>query len=151
MPNHFHLVLRERNEKGITEFIRKVCTGYSMYFNLRHDHSGTLFQGKFRSNHIDNDPYFKWIFAYVHLNPIALVDPNWEEKDIKDTNKALTTLNNYRYSSFYDFYTAERPERNILAYNETLHYIDRAQEIGALVRGYRRGSSLYPTFTPNRA
>src|SRR3989344_8345261 len=51
MPNHFHLVLQEKGEGGITKFTRKVLTGYSMYFNIVHGHSGILAQGAFKSRH----------------------------------------------------------------------------------------------------
>mgnify|MGYP003387401981 CR=1 FL=1 len=40
MPNHFHLVMRQKAEEGISTFLRRLLTGYSMYFNLIHDHSG---------------------------------------------------------------------------------------------------------------
>src|SRR3989344_2776781 len=43
MPNHFHLLIREVEEGGISKFMQKVTTGYTMYFNKRHDRSGSLF------------------------------------------------------------------------------------------------------------
>ena len=146
LPNHFHLILRQKSEDGITRFMRKVCTGYSMYFNLKYSHSGTLFQGRFKSSHLDTDPYFKWIFPYVHLNPVALTDPKWQEKGISDLARATEALRRYRYSSFYDYYVGERPERAILAYEEADGLLDKASDLEGLLADYVRGKVLYETF-----
>ena len=49
MPNHFHLLVRERTEGGIARFMQKLLTGYTMYFNTINERSGALFQGKIQS------------------------------------------------------------------------------------------------------
>ena len=145
MPNHFHIVLRQIGDFGISLFMRKLCTGYSMYFNLKHDHSGTLFQGRFKSNHINSDPYFKWLFAYVHLNPISLVEPKWEDRIIRNTFRAQKFLGDYKYSSHFDYYDEERPERAILAYDEALQYIDKKADFEELISSYGQGHVLHST------
>jgi len=66
--NHFHLILKQRQEKGITKFMRKIGTGYTMYFNKKYDRSGVLFQGKFKAVHIDTDEYLLYVSAYVNCN-----------------------------------------------------------------------------------
>ena len=114
-----------------------------MYFNLKYKHSGTLFQGPFKSNHIDTDPYHTWIFAYTHLNPVGLVEPEWDERAIADIASTQHFLSNYRYSSYFDYYTAERPERTILAYEEAIHYIDKKDDIESLLADYSRGKVLH--------
>jgi len=67
-PNHFHLLLRQRKDAGITEFMRKVITGYTMYFNKKNERSGVLFQGKFKSVHIDSNEQLLYVSAYVNCN-----------------------------------------------------------------------------------
>ncbi|MEK7095926.1 MAG: transposase, partial [Patescibacteria group bacterium] len=47
MPNHFHLILRQRVENGIVKFLQKIGTGYTMYFNKKYERVGSLFQGRF--------------------------------------------------------------------------------------------------------
>lgn len=115
MPNHFHLILRQRSEEGISRFMRKLCTAYSMYFNVKYDHRGCIFQGRYKASHIDNDAYFRYIFAYVHLNPFDLMQADWKDVGVK--NRALTRsfLSNYRHSSLCDYIGAERPEHAILS------------------------------------
>ena len=88
MPNHFHILVKEKIENGISKFMGKLTTGYSMYFNKRYDRTGSLFQGVFKSVHADSDEYLKYLFAYIHLNPIKLINPEWKENGIKDKNRA---------------------------------------------------------------
>jgi putative transposase len=145
LPNHFHLVLRQSVDNGISTFMRKLCTGYSMYFNLKNEHSGTLFQGPFRSSHINSAPYFNWLFAYVHLNPVSIAEPEWKEKGIKDTRRAQKFLNGYRWSSYFDYYTAERSERAILAHEEGIQHIEKQRDIQALLVSYGHGRVLHPS------
>jgi putative transposase len=73
MPNHYHLLIKESKENGISKFMQKVGTGYSMYFNLRNDRSGCLFQGRYKAKHAIDDRYLKYLFEYIHLNPVRKV------------------------------------------------------------------------------
>jgi len=99
MPNHFHLLIHEKENNGITTFIKKVGTAYSMYFNLKYKRKGKLFEGVFCATHADNDRYLKHLFTYIHLNPLKLSDPNWKENGVEDMEDACTRLSEYPYSS----------------------------------------------------
>ena len=66
--NHFHLLLKENKENGIATFMKKVCTGYAMYFNKKNERSGVLFQGRFKSTHIDSNDLLLYVSAYVNCN-----------------------------------------------------------------------------------
>jgi putative transposase len=103
MPNHFHFLLKERNEGGISKFMLKLMTAYSMYFNRRHERTGTLFQGVFKAEHADTDNYLKYLFSYIHLNPVKLFQSDWRLNGIIDTRKTSEFLKNYKYSSFIDY------------------------------------------------
>ena len=70
MPNHFHMILKEVTENGISKFMHKVSTGYTGYFNLQNERSGSLFQGTYKAKHIADDGYLKYLFEYIHLNPV---------------------------------------------------------------------------------
>lgn len=67
-PNHFHLILRQAAERGIEKFMQRFGTGYTMYFNKKYKRSGALFQGVFKSIHVDTDAYLLRLSAYVNLN-----------------------------------------------------------------------------------
>ena len=70
MPNHFHLILRSLVENGIAIFMRKVGTGYTMYFNKRYQRSGHLFQGRYKHKEINSEEGFIYLSGYIHLNPV---------------------------------------------------------------------------------
>ena len=67
-PNHFHLLLYEKTEGGISEFMKRVLGGYTWYFNNKYERSGTLLQGRFQSSHIDSNEYLLHVSVYVNLN-----------------------------------------------------------------------------------
>ncbi|MCM8795567.1 MAG: transposase [Candidatus Omnitrophica bacterium] len=103
MPNHFHLILQQIVDGGITKFMRKLGTGWTMYFNEKYQRGGVLFQGKFKSIIIDKDEYMMHLSRYIHLNPLELNNPNWKEEGINDLEKARNFLKIYRWSSFKDY------------------------------------------------
>jgi len=124
MPNHFHLLLRETEEGGISSFMGKLLTAYSMYFNKKYKRTGGLFEGTFRAEHVDSDNYLKYLFAYIHLNPVKLIEPEWKEKGIQDQKFAEDYLKKYRYSSYEDYMGAEREEYLILSKEVFPEYFD---------------------------
>ena len=103
MPNHIHLLLRQIKKNGITDFMRKVGTGYSHYFNKKYSRKGHLFQGRFNAVHIQDNEQLKNTFVYIHVNPVSLVEPSWKEKGVKDPSKVVKFLESYKWSSFLDY------------------------------------------------
>lgn len=122
MPNHFHILVREIEEKGISTFMLKLTTAYSMYFNAKYSRKGRLFEGTFRSEHAADDPYLKYLFAYIHLNPIKLVESEWKKHRIKDRDKAKKFVSSFLYSSYQDYAGNDRIEKSILSKNEFPDY-----------------------------
>lgn len=123
MPNHFHLLLRSRLEGGITRFMQKVGTAYTMYFNIKNKRVGSLFITPFRSKHIPEDVYFKRVAQYIHLNPVELFEPDWKKGlDFVTARRRLAVtekrLRDYPYSSLVEYEKikglSKRPERAIL-------------------------------------
>ena len=114
MPNHFHLLLKEKTEGGISLFMQKLMTAYTMYFNKVYKRSGVLFQGSFKARHIEEDKYLEYLYAYIHLKPIKLIEPNWKEKIVKNNEKVKEFLSSYIYSSYLDFTGIDRAEGSIL-------------------------------------
>ncbi len=74
MPNHFHILVTQTNNGSISKFMQKLTTAYAMYYNEKYKRTGSLFEGKFKSEHIEDDKYLKYIFSYIHLNPIKLIE-----------------------------------------------------------------------------
>src|SRR3989344_8046740 len=115
MPNHFHLLMKEVAAGGITKFMHRVGTSYTMYFNAKRERIGNLFVKPFRSKHVDEDRYLKRVAQYIHLNPVELFEPEWKTGTIAYSRGLQHKLENYRYSSLPD-YQRNRIEKNILDY-----------------------------------
>jgi REP element-mobilizing transposase RayT len=87
-PNHFHLILEQVSEKGISEYMKRLAGGYTSYFNIKEKRKGALFLGTFRSVHVGTDGYLLHLSAYVNLNnrvhqindeDSRLVRSSWDE------------------------------------------------------------------------
>ncbi len=66
--NHYHMILRQRANNGISEFMRRIGTGFTQHFNFKQKRTGALFQGKFKAKHIDSNEYLLHLSAYANLN-----------------------------------------------------------------------------------
>ena len=115
MPNHFHILVRETSEKGVSQFMQRLGTAYSSYFNKKYKRTGTLFEGPFKARLVDTEPYLLYLTSYIHLNPIKLIDPEWKKFGIKNVESAEKFLREYQSSSFIDYVGINRQESVILA------------------------------------
>lgn len=97
MPNHFHLLVRQKTDEGIIKFMQKVGIAYTMFFNKKHTRVGPLFQGSFKASLVETDAHFMYILHYIHLNPLALMDKN------TSIQQKIVFLKNYRWSSLPDY------------------------------------------------
>ncbi len=157
MPNHFHIYLtfpeipedglrgEPERENNISVFIRKLCTAYSKYINTKYERTGSLFEGRFKSVHVADDVQAKYLFSYINLNPIKLIQPNWRESGIKEKNKTLKFLEEYKYSSYLDLLGTRRSENAILNIQPFPKYFptrkDFQNEIFEWIKFPRRPSS----------
>lgn len=117
MPNHFHLLLKDcsENGEGISKFMQKLGTAYTMYFNMSRDRTGNLFVKPFRSRHVSDDRYFKRVAQYIHFNPIELFEPDWKEGVLHRADLIVDELVQYPFSSLVDFERGPvRPEAAVL-------------------------------------
>jgi putative transposase len=103
MPNHFHVLVREKIKNGISTYMRKLLTSYSMYFNKKYKRTGKLYEGVFKSTYVNKDTYLKYLYSYVHLNPAKIIDKNWKEHNDHNTAKLLDHVFKYPYSSLKEY------------------------------------------------
>ena len=89
MPNHFHLLLKQRTKDGISKLLKQLTNAYTLYFNQNNQRVGSLMQGPFRAAPVTEDPLFIHLVRYIHLNPVA---------------SGLTKdLNAHRWSSYHHY------------------------------------------------
>lgn len=71
MPNHFHLLLHQLTDNGVSEFMQQVQDSYTKYFNLKNNRTGVLFSGNFKSVLVESDIQLLHLSRYIHLNPYS--------------------------------------------------------------------------------
>ena len=103
MPNHFHLLVTPLVENGISKFMQRLQTAYTMYINARYERSGALFQGTFKAQHAYSDVHAKYLYSYIHLNPAKLTSIKWDEFKQKDFLKVRNFLTEYPHSSLKEY------------------------------------------------
>ncbi len=103
MPNHVHLLLRERTPGGIIRFMQRVGTAYAKYFNVKYERTGPLFEGRYRMVHVTRQAHFEYLPYYIHLNPLDLHMPEWRQHKLTDPDAALAWIDEYSWSSHKDY------------------------------------------------
>jgi len=98
MPNHFHLLLEQLTDNGITKFLQKMTTSYTMYFNKKYSRTGALIQGVFKRSHIKSNGRLLEMSRYIHRNPIKIL--TGENSASLSLKKELLT---YQWSSLPDY------------------------------------------------
>lgn len=86
MPNHFHLLLKQVQEGGISEFMRRFIHSYTKYLNTKNHTEGPLFQGMFKAVLVESDEQLIHLSRYIHLNPLV--------------SQVTENLNTYQDSSY---------------------------------------------------
>lgn len=92
MPNHFHFLLKNVTERGISNFMRYFQNSLAKYFNLKKERTGSLFQQNFKAVRIETDEQLTHVSRYIHLNPVTAYI-------IKD----VTELENYPWTSYPEY------------------------------------------------
>lgn len=97
MPNHFHLLLAQKRNAGVSNFLRKIGTGYTHYFNRKYKRSGHLFEGKFRSQEVKKADLVQVTLA-LHADPLKFFRSGGSFKR-KQTSRLVALLSAYQWSS----------------------------------------------------
>ncbi|MBU1085483.1 MAG: transposase [Candidatus Beckwithbacteria bacterium] len=92
MPNHYHLLIKQLTDNGISTFMSKFANSYTRFFNTKNKRIGPIFQGKFKSVLIKNDNQLLHVSRYIHLNPFS-----------SNIITNINSLNQYQYSSYPEY------------------------------------------------
>ncbi len=124
LPNHFHIILTQQIDGGISEFMKRVGGGYTSYFNEKYIRSGSLFQGTYKRVSVDTNEKLLFLTTYVNFNHTvhALADVHDVYKTSKDiylgtkSNSFISTdLILKQFNSHTDY------ERNALKLTKDIH------------------------------
>lgn len=96
MPNHFHFLLRQNRENGITEFASKLSNSYTKYYNTKNKRVGPLLQGDFKAVHVENNEQLLHLSRYIHLNPLV--------------GYVTKELESYKWSSYREYIGLENSD-----------------------------------------
>lgn len=108
MPNHFHLILQEIREGGVSKFMQKLCNSMTTHFNLKYAESGSLFQGSYKSRTIDSDAYLRYVLAYVMVKNVFEMYPEGYDAAVADFDTAWGwALSKYKFTSLKDYVSRE--------------------------------------------
>ena len=157
MPNHFHIYIViprldqvKAKKSQISFFMEKLGKAYAHYFNTKYKRTGSLFEGKFKSVHVNNDPQAKYIFSYIHLNPIKLIDKGWKENGIKDFKDAKKFLESYKWSSYLDYKKTIRPENKILNKEIFPNYVKNIKDLDTEIQEWLKFREDEPALSGTR-
>jgi len=97
MPNHFHILLKQLTENGISKFVGQLQNSFTRYFNTKRDRVGALFQGQFKAKRVVTEEQLIHLSSYIHLNPYS-----------SSVVKSIEELKEYRYSSLPNYLFGQR-------------------------------------------
>jgi putative transposase len=103
LPKRFHILVAPVIEGGVSKFMQKLQTAYTMYFNDKYMRTGRLFESRYRSQCVESVDHLKQLFAYVHLSPGELFNTRWKESTESDVAKVAASALNYRYTSVNEY------------------------------------------------
>jgi len=135
MPNHYHLILEEIEENGISAFMHKIGTGYTGYFNKKHERVGSLFQGTFKAVPVNKDLYLQYLLIYLNVvNPGELVEPKLKENGIKNIDSIMKFADYYRWGAHREYLGKRNSiiiDRGVLGnfFSEPMKYQEFAKDI----------------------
>lgn len=110
IPNHFHLLIKQIQEGGITDMIKKISLSYTKYFNTKNNRVGPLFQGQFKAVLVETDEQLLHVSRYIHLNPLSAL--------------LVKKLKRYKWSSYEEYIDNKF---NICSKNEILNFFGSHQ------------------------
>ena len=140
LPTHFHLIVSPLIEGGLSKFMQKLTTAYTMYFNDKYSRSGSLFEGTYKAHEPSSDSHLKFLLALTHLAPAQLFNKNWHSDSILDLERIAGELMDYRYSSVGEYMN----DKHIITSPEHFpRYFARVKNMDSYIRYWEDNKEKY--------
>lgn len=135
MPNHFHLLLWQKEIDSLSVFMHSLLTKYSMYFNKKYKRVGPIFQGKLKGVAVQTEEQFIYLSKYIHRNPVNLTSgPGLEvypyssyrnylgiiHQNWLDTSEILSYFSKSKVTNSYQSFVEELDERDLLTIKDVI-------------------------------
>ncbi|HSV99627.1 MAG TPA: transposase [Sedimentisphaerales bacterium] len=130
MTNHVHLVV-ETPRANLGQFMHRLETAYTVYFNRRHDRCGHLLQGRYGARLVEKDAYILRLSRYVHLNPVFAAAARR-----RPVRERVVMLREYRWSSY----------RSYIGRDRRLAFVDYDPILATVISGPARRTQAYRRF-----
>ncbi len=141
MPDHYHLLLKERRENGITSFIHRCNISIAKYINIKNNKSGPVFESLFKSKHISSNEYLLHLSLYIHLNPLDfLANKDWRNHKLKNWNLIRKKLLDYPWSSLKCFLNENYQDRIISGTEMILNQFKNKKEYEVFLQSWSEES-----------
>jgi putative transposase len=140
MPTHFHMVVTPLADNGLSKFMQKLTTAYTMYFNDKYQRSGSLFEGTYKARAATSDNHLKFLLALTHLAPAQLFNKHWEEDSVFELESIAGSLMDYRYSSAAEYV---QEKHVITAPQHFPRYLARAKNMDIYIRYWEDNKDKY--------
>lgn len=140
LPTHFHMVLTPLIDGGLSRFMQKLTTAYTMYFNDKYQRSGSLFEGTYKARVSTSDNHLKYLLALTHLAPAQLFNKHWYEASILELERISGSIMDYRYSSAAEYIN----DKHVITAPEHFpRYFARAKDIDLYIRYWEDNKDKY--------
>ena len=156
MPNHVHLLMRQNGDEPIERFIHRLHTAYTMYFNIKYERIGAVFQGRFKAKLIETDEYLIHVSRYIHLNPLeilhvqgpALKLDKYPWSSLKEyQNSAYKICDTYIVLGYFEGSKQSLPEQKYQKFVENM--INRVDNI--TLESISAGNAIFPEVSSLKA
>jgi len=159
MDNHLHLIVKEQKET-ISQIIKKIAISYAYYFNNKYKRVGHLFQDRYKSETIEDEPYLLSVIRYIHNNPekagitkkekykwssysnyTVLLNHHREIPEIKEILKMFSSDKERALKKFI-YYSNQYEEKNFLEMKETIKSEIDEENVNEFIQGYLQSRNL---------
>lgn len=103
MPNHFHLLIEEIREGGISKFMQRLCGSMSAHFNAKYNERGTIFQSSYRSRTISEDAHLRYLVFYIQVKNVFELYTGGLGEAVRNFDEAWKWASDYRFSSLRSY------------------------------------------------
>ena len=104
MPDHYHMLIKEKTDGGIINFVRKCDISITKYINTKNKRRGPIFESLFKSKNVDSNEYLTHLSTYIHLNPLDIISgKEWRNHKLENWSKIKKEIINYPWSSLKFF------------------------------------------------